>query len=93
MTSAQNTLSEKSVEAVYVFETRLNLCMPANVDRFRGERSNDIKSFNVRHFESSIHTPAKGATAEMGMTRSDLARFDPRYREGSDTALAGTPAT
>jgi hypothetical protein len=25
MTSGQNTLSEKSVEAVYVFETRLNL--------------------------------------------------------------------
>lgn len=62
MTSGQNTLSEKSVKAIYVFETRLNLCMPANIDRFRGERSDDIKSFNVRHFESSIHTPAKGAT-------------------------------
>ncbi len=36
--------------------------MPANVDRFRGERSDDTKSSNVRHFESSIHTPAKGAT-------------------------------
>lgn len=62
MTSGQNTLSEKSVEAVCVFENRLNLCMPANIDRFCGERSDDTKSSNVRHFESSIHTHAKGAT-------------------------------
>jgi hypothetical protein len=43
MTSGQNTLSEKSVKAIYVFETRLNLCMPANIDRSRGERSDGIK--------------------------------------------------